>query len=260
MAGGTTQGAEQRSALEAARAVLGEVEALVASCPTAGLAGLMGLLDDVAALASAGRASVAVEVARRGEAPGAGLHAWVREHAPSLRQGGAGPVARLAVEVSRATPAGSPGAAGPDPGSPLGLVWDAVRAGHVDAGSGCAVLREASRLTPLLRPDTVPTVATALVGLARSWDPAVMRRLRPHLLAEHGHDGALDDLQERLAASASLSTPRVESGDLTEYQLLVTRAQAATLKAAIGPLSAPAPTPSPVSATCGLRGSGASRR
>ena len=69
----------------------------------------------------------------------------------------------------------------------------------------------------------------------------MMRRLRPRLLAEHGVAGVLDDLQERLAPAARFSSPFVESGDLTEYQLLMTPEQAAALEAAIGPLSAPAP-------------------
>ena len=68
-----------------------------------------------------------------------------------------------------------------------------------------------------------------------------MRRLRPRLLAEHGCPGVLDDLQERLAASARLSAPMVESADLTEYQLLHDPRAGAALEAAIGPLSAPTP-------------------
>lgn len=43
------------------------------------------------------------------------------------------------------------------------------------------------------------------------------------------------------ASAARLSAPFVESGDLTEYQLVMTPEQAAALEAAIGPLSAPAP-------------------
>ena len=68
-----------------------------------------------------------------------------------------------------------------------------------------------------------------------------MRRLRPAMLAKYGVQGELDDLQERLAGVARLSQPWVASGDVTEYQLVVTPEQAAVLEAAIGPLSAPAP-------------------
>ncbi len=53
--------------------------------------------------------------------------------------------------------------------------------------------------------------------------------------------GEFDDLQARLAAVARLSQPWVESGDVTEYQLVMTPEQAAALEAAIGPMSAPAP-------------------
>ncbi|MBM6401376.1 HNH endonuclease signature motif containing protein [Phycicoccus sonneratiae] len=84
-------------------------------------------------------------------------------------------------------------------------------------------------------------MATALVALAQEHGTTLMRRLRPRLMADHGHHGALDDLQQRLRGAARLSMPHVESGDLTEYQLWMTPEQAATLEAAIGPLSAPAP-------------------
>ena len=60
------------------------------------------------------------------------------------------------------------------------------------------------------------------------------------MIARYGAAGELD-LQERLVSVARLSQPWVASGDVTEYQLVVTPEQAAVLEAAIGPLSAPAP-------------------
>ena len=68
----------------------------------------------MAARAGAVRAQVVVEAVRRGVVAGSGLnaHAWVREFAPSLRQGGAGQVARLATEVAGAGRAG--GSLAPD--------------------------------------------------------------------------------------------------------------------------------------------------
>ncbi|MBR7743031.1 DUF222 domain-containing protein [Phycicoccus sp. BSK3Z-2] len=198
----------------------------------------MGLVDDVTAKGSAARVAVTVEAVRRGEVAGSGTHAWVREHAPSLREGGAASVTRVAVDVGSA---GSGLTGTVDDASPLGLAWHAVESGKVEAGTACAVLREAARLEPHLRDDALPTVTAGLLGLAAEWGPSMMRRLRPRLLAEHGRAGVLDDLQDRLASSARLSMPRVESGDLTEYQLWMTPEQAATLEAVIGPLSAPAP-------------------
>ncbi|PKW25918.1 HNH endonuclease signature motif containing protein [Phycicoccus duodecadis] len=239
MTRGTIGIAERRSAIAAARAAIGSLGEVLATASAEDLAALMGELDAVVASASAARVEVVVEATRRGECTGSGVHAWVREHAPSLRQGGAAAVARVAQEVT-ARDTGLE-RRDPDGSSPVGIVWSAVRAGTLEAGTGCAVLREAARLEPLLRPEAAPTVTAALVDLAAAWGPAMMRRLRPRLVAEHGHHGAFDQLHDTLAAAARLSSPRIESGDLTEYQLWMTPEQAATLEAAIGPLSAPQP-------------------
>ncbi|WP_368857120.1 DUF222 domain-containing protein, partial [Phycicoccus sp. DTK01] len=182
---------------------------------------------------------VALEAVRRGEVAGSATHAWVRQHAPSLRQSGAAAVARIVVDVAAGdTPTQR---CDPDPATALGVVWAAVHDAQVEAHTGCAVLRETTRLAPLLQPAALPTAAAGLVALAAEHGPAVMRRLRPRLLAEHGHHDALQDLHTRLATAARLSMPHIESADLTEYQLWMTPEQAATLEAAIGPLSAPTP-------------------
>ena len=81
----------------------------------------------------------------------------------------------------------------------------------------------------------------ALLDLGTRWGPAQMRKLRPLMVATYGAPGEFDDLQDKLASAARLSQPLVESGDLTEYQLVMTPEQAACLEAAIGPLSRPAP-------------------
>ena len=237
---------ERRSALEAAGVALEGFGEWVHEASGAELAELMALADAVAARAAAARVVVAVEAVRRGEVATSGMnvHAWVREHAPSLRQGGAGQVARLAVEVTggASSAAGlSPDAGVPDPCSPVGIVWAGVQDASVSPGLAVAALSEVGRLEPLLVEEAVPTVTRALLELGTAWGPAVMRRLRPRLLAEYGRVGVLDDLQERLASVARLSAPVVESGDVTEYQLVMTPEQAAVLEAAIGPLSAPAP-------------------
>jgi hypothetical protein len=235
--------AERRARLEAAEAALEGLNGVLFEASGAELAGLMGLVDRVAAGAAAARVSVTVEASGRGEVAEAGVnvHAWVREHAPSLRQGGAGAVAAMARAVAPQGSAWRPEGAEVDPASPVGMVWAGVRAGVVSPSLAAAVLREVDRLEPLLRAEAVPTVVRALLELGVAWGPVMMRRLRPRLLAEYGQPGVLDDLQERLAPAARLSAPMVESGDLTEYQLLMTPEQATALEAAIGPLSAPAP-------------------
>ncbi len=234
---------ERRSALEAARRALDGFESVLYEAPNAELAGLMALADAVAAKAGAARVAVTVEAVTRGEvaASGADAHGWVREHAPTLRQGGAGDVAKVALAVAGPRSVWRPEGFEVDPGSPLGIVWAGVRDGVVTPGLATAALREIERMEPLLVREAKPTVTNALLDLGVTWGPALMRRLRPRLLADHGLPGALDDLQERLAPAARLSSPVVESGDLTEYQLLMTPEQAAAMEAAIGPLSAPAP-------------------
>ena len=237
---------ERRSVVAAAGEVLVGFGDLLHEASGADLAQLMGEADRVAARAAALRVAVTVEAVRRGEVAESGMnvHAWVREHAPSLRQGGAGHVATVAVEVAGGSgTAGSlaPDARVPDPGSPLGMVWAGVRDASVSPALAVAALGEVARLEPLLVEQAVPAVTAGLLELGTAWGPTVMRRLRPRLLAEHGRVGVLDDLQERLAGVARLSAPVVESGDVTEYQLVMTPEQAAAMEAAIGPLSAPAP-------------------
>ncbi len=234
---------ERRSRLEAAAEALDGLDDVLHQASGPELAELLTLADRVAARAAAARVSVTVEAVTRGEVAEAGInvHAWVRDHAPSLCQGGAGAVAAV-VQAVAASGSQRP-VDGPlvDPDSALGLVWAGVSAGSVSPGLATAVLRELERLGPQLVPEAVPTVTRALLDLGVQWGPSVMRRLRPRLLAEHGRAGVLDDLQGRLASAARLSAPVVESADLTEYQLLMTPEQAAALEAAIGPLSAPAP-------------------
>ena len=239
--------AERRCVVRAAREALAGLASVVCEASDAELGELMGELDAVVAQGGAGRAVVAAEAVRRGVPAVAGLNAqgWVREHAPSLRQGGAGPVARLATQVAGAGRAGgslAPDAtAEPDPCSALGMVWAGVQDASVSPGLGVAALGEVGRLVPRLEPDAVPTVTRALLDLGTGWGVGQMRRLRPAMIAKYGAAGELDDLQARLASVARLSQPLVASGDLTEYQLVVTPEQAAVLEAAIGPLSAPVP-------------------
>ena len=106
---------------------------------------------------------------------------------------------------------------------------------------GLSALGEVARLVPRLVPAAVLTVTEALLGLGTRWGPHQMRRLRPAMLARYGLPGELDGLQERLCSVARLSQPLVESGDVTEYQLVMTPQQAAVLEAAIGPMASPVP-------------------
>ena len=248
MAGGTTLGA-RREAVAAASAALTGVGEQLWEAASHDLAELMQEVDRLAALAAAARAVVAAEAVSRGVVTESGENAftWVRAHAPSLRQGGAGDVAQLALAVAGgasgplAGPVGADAPAAVDPDTSLGIVWEGVVDGSVGPALATAVLREQVRLDPLLRDDARSTVTRALVELGCTWGAGQMRRLRPRMVAEFGHHGAFDDLQARLAPAACLSAPVVASGDVTEYQLRMTPEQAVAMEAAIGPLSAPAP-------------------
>ncbi|HMM96281.1 DUF222 domain-containing protein [Phycicoccus sp.] len=238
----TTPLAERRSVMERASDALSGVADVLHQASGAQLAELMTLVDVLAARAAAARVSVTAEALVRGEVAesGANAHAWVLDHAPSLRQGGASHVAVMATHLADGRRSGVDPVT-LDPGSPRGMVAAGVVDGSVTPALATAVLREVERLEPHLTEEAAPTVAGALLDLGVQWGPSMMRRLRPRLLAQYGRAGVLDDLHDRLASSARLSAPSVESGDLTEYQLLMTPEQAAALEAAIGPLSAPAP-------------------
>ncbi len=234
---------ERRSRLEAAAEALDGLGGVLHQASGGELAELMVLSDRVAAGAGAARVVVTREAVTRGEVAesGSNVPAWVRDHAPSLRQGGAAAVATVAQAVAPGVSRWRPDGGGVDPESSVGIVWAGVSAGSVSPALAAAVMRELERLEPRLVPEAVPTVTRALLGLGTQWGAGVMRRLRPRLLAEHGRAGVFDDLQQRLVSAARLSAPIVESADLTEYQVVMTPEQAAALEAAIGPLSAPAP-------------------
>lgn len=207
----------------------------------ADLATLVTLCDTLSASAAQARTLTVSEAVRRGEIDST-LPGWVREHAPSLRQGGAQQTSRLVTEATKGGALWSEQIT-PDPESPIGIVWAATTQRALTPANGLAVLAEMRHLTPRLCPEAIPTVTRTLVDLALEWGPAHMRRLRPRLLAQYGLTEELDDLHEKLARAAYLSSPTIESGDLTEYRMALTPTQAATLEAALAPLTAPMPNP-----------------
>ena len=236
-----------RDALEAG--AVGEVLALM-SGPE--LAAVMRVADEVAARARAAQVRLTAEAAHRGELTAArrgtgSVHAWVQEHAPSLRQDGAHQLGQLAQDVASSVPGGLWSTAGPAAGAyadldrPEGVVWARVVTGEVAPGLALTTLREMRKLADRLQPEAIPTVSKAMLDHGVLWGSAEARKLRPHLLAMFGAEGEFDEEQKKLRAAAYLTSPRVNDADITEYRLGLTPAQAATLEAAIGPLSKPAP-------------------
>ncbi len=180
--------------------------------------------------------AVTAEALSRGEvreSQASGTAAWLREHAPSLRQGGAKVVAdcaellaaqwhgqtRLWHEV--ATPAGDTGirsADGPEAGdpatdlTPTEQVCRAVLSGALTPTVAVTVLSETQRLGPRWRPEAHPTVAAEMIALGCDWGTAQVRRLRPRLLAEYGVPGELQADHEMLARFVTFTFPTVVDG------------------------------------------------
>ena len=118
---------ERRSRFEAARDAFVDLQSVLHQASGSELAELMGVVDDVAAHASAARVTITAEAVNRGQVAeeGTNPHAWVRDHAPSLRQGGAAAVAKIALAVTPPASHWRPEGAEVDPDSPLGMVWAA---------------------------------------------------------------------------------------------------------------------------------------
>ena len=254
-----TDVARLRAALEGARDALasdssgaGPLGDVLARLSGPELAEFMTLMDDVKARAAAGQVRVTAETAHRGEFTSArrgvgSVHGWVREHAPSLQQDGAAQVAQLAQDVASSVTGGLWSSAGPgagayaDPEAPEGIVWGRVVAGEVGARLALKVLREMARIEEMLEPEAVPMVAKAMTDFGVMWGAHEVPKLRNELIARFGREGEFDTRQERLRSGAHLSSPHIQDGDVTAYELALTPEQASMLEAAIGPLSQPAP-------------------
>ena len=123
------------------------------------------------------------------------------------------------------------------------LLKDAVVTGRVSIATALVALKEMRLLTPHLNPDALDTVWDAYITLGERCDARTVRRLREELLARHGLDGDFEDTEDRARQGQSLSLGREIAPGLFEYVLRLSRENRATLEAAIGPGSAPAPTP-----------------
>jgi hypothetical protein len=243
-----------REALGQARAAVAGVRGVLTQLGGGELAQFLTLVDEVKAQAGAAQVVIAVEAAHRGEFTSArrgegSAHAWVREHAPSLRQAGAGQLAAFAADVAHATPGGQWSATGPRAGAFAdstrreGKVWDRVVAGEVALPLALTALSEVARMKERLNPQAIPAVTDAILDHGVQWGARDAKRIRTRLLAEHGLEGELEDTQRRLRTAAYLTQPQVSDGDITEYRMGLTPEQSAALEAALGPLSKPIPDP-----------------
>ncbi len=272
--------------LDAARAVVTGIPGSLWQASGDELAQVVRALDDIGAAARGATVAAAAEALVRGEtqtSQSGSVVAWLREHAPSLRQGGAKAVAECAglvaserrgltvvgADVFGADVAG----AGADVAGAGADVLDATAIGDADGPEAPAEASAAAAAgTPVqlvmrsvLHGELLPVVAmTVMSEMAR-----LERRLRPEThatvasaLVSLGRDwgsAQVRRLRPRLLADYGLPGELQADHDtlarsvtlssptvedgLTAYRLVLDPESAATLEAAIGPLAAPAPNP-----------------
>lgn len=263
------------AALTRARAAVAGIQDALWRVSGSELSEVLRALDEVGAAVRGATVAVAAEALVRGEvrsSQSGNMVTWLRDCAPSLRQGGAKAVAECAQLVagerrglgaadgfagqfdsgSAIDAGGSTDRDGGDAGDQVGaaesettptrIVGGAVLRGELLPAVAVTVLGEFARLERRLRPEAHTTVTSALVSLGRDWGSAQARKLRPRLLADYGLPGELQADQDTLARHVTLSSPIVDDG-LTAYQLVLDPQSAAVLEAAIGPLAAPTPNP-----------------
>jgi hypothetical protein len=143
--------AQCREQIAAARSAVSALGSVLWQAPSvdgpAGLAGLLGEVDDLGLACDAARVAVVGEAMDRGETSGGAaamtVTQWVRHHAPSTRAGGAQQVVAVAQAFSKAVNA---------------PVKEAVDAGRLPVRSAAVVVTEAERLRPLLAEGAEPHV------------------------------------------------------------------------------------------------------
>ncbi len=223
--------AARRAVLGEARRVLRGLSAVLSQASDGELPALLTELDEVAALAGAGRVAVTAEAVARGSvgASQAGsVTGWVAEHAPSQRAGGAGAVARVAQVL------------GADDHEP---VRAAVLDGRVSPQVAASVVGEFDRLRPSLMDAAAPDVLEAMLTVGAEHGVRGVREVRPAVLARFGPPGRLQAEQDAAHRLVSLSRPSPDLPGTVAYRLVLDAEGQAVLEASIGPLSAPVAGP-----------------
>lgn len=222
---------QQRGLLAAAREALGVLSQVLYQAGNDDLGAIATELDAVASAAAGARAETVLETVRRGVHLefGKSIREWVIEYCPSLRQAGAGQLAKTIDIVTTRTniTAGvdyEHEDAGVDLSSAEAIIWARVRTGEAGAPLAMTILNEADRLKDRITPEAMPTVTDSLLTIGIRFGPATMRELRIKILAAFGRPGKdeVEDEHDDLKKHAFFSSPQVESGGLTRYSLGLT--------------------------------------
>ncbi len=226
--GGGMSFEESRSAVAQVCAALAGVEGDLWAAGGADLAQFMSQLDELATRVDAARVEVLREAVDRGEAGcgRAGAHAWLLDHAPSLRAGGSARVVRLAEAAHD---------------DRYAALLAAVREARVPLVTATIVVDEYERLSPRLAEGAAGPVLDGLIDVASWGRPKDVRGLRDRLVAKYGALGEFQLEQDRACERRCLSQPFSDGTGLFEYTMVVDAEAKVILEAAVQGLSAPRP-------------------
>jgi Domain of unknown function (DUF222) len=227
--------------VERLRASVTDTSALLAGLPGAAsavgntaLGPLFRQLDDLKRLVDVAQVVTLREALSRGvvaESDCPTATSWVIQWAPSFRSGGAAQLVRV-TQATRAVRNGALAAA--------------VLGARVGVRNAAVVLVEMDKLKPRLGDGAAETMREAIweafIQVATNYGPKEIRCLRDMLIAKYGQQGDFQRRQDQLKDRASLSQPYDDDG-MAEYRLRLDPEGKEVLEAALGPLSAPKPTP-----------------
>jgi hypothetical protein len=221
-------GDELVALLSSVTQVLADLPVSVCRLTGRDLESVVTAVDRLAAVAAAGRFTVAAEADARGEVAASTsgtLRQWVADRCPAVDGREAGVIAQAVREL--AAPVLEPARV-------------AVGRGELSVPAGHVVAAEWAQLRPLLEAGAEAPVLTGLVAIGVSHGCAGVRGLRPALLARYGLGAVIQDEQDRRAGLTSLSCGHDIGGGITEYRMRLTPESRAVVEAALNILTRPA--------------------
>ena len=226
--------AQVRELITAATAALDTVREVLWQAGGHELAQVMAEIGELALAGDAAEVAVLAETLARGEhrtgpAPLA-IADWVCVHSRRYATpAGAATRVRLAEHISNHT-------------VPDGLS-EAVLTATAPVAAAAVAVAEMLRLRPDLQAGFIDTAWDTYTQLAIAGDIAQIRKLRPALIARYGNPDDLAKDEDQARDRAGLSRGYSDGGALLDYRLRLDTQSAATLEAALGPLSGPIPGP-----------------
>ncbi len=222
--------AQLRGSVAATAAALKGISAVVHQTLSSELAGVVGELDQLRALAEAGLIVATAEAEQRGvidQSQCASTAAWVRDAAWHLQTGGSAVVAKCVAILRRHN---------------LGGLPDAVRSTDVTPSVAVTVAAEFDKLSARLPVAAHENVLDLMIDIGAEHGSSAVKQLHQEILARYGEDGEFQDEQDSRKRYVELSPGR-DDGGIYRYELTVDAEGRAVLEAAIGPLSKPQPEP-----------------